>query len=77
MVAPALSHVPNPADNTNPDQAEPDALAALQVRIARRADEIAAVLPGRTPLNLYCWLQAEQEILAAMRVLDQPAKSSA
>lgn len=41
----------------------------LEARIARRADEIAATLPARTPLNLYCWLQAEQEILAATKLL--------
>jgi len=41
----------------------------LEARIARRADEIAAIFPARTPLNLYCWLQAEQEILAATKLM--------
>jgi hypothetical protein len=46
----------------------------LEAMIARRADEIAATLPARTPLNLYCWLQAEQEILAATKLLARERK---
>ena len=49
-----------------------DALTDLQFRIARRADEIAATLPARTGLNLYCWLKAEHEVLAAANFLDGP-----
>lgn len=39
-----------------------DALTELQLRVARRADELAASQGWRTQLNLACWLQAEQEI---------------
>lgn len=40
-----------------------DALADLELAVARRADELAQSGLCTTPLNLHCWLQAEQEIL--------------
>jgi hypothetical protein len=44
-----------------PDQAR---LLELELRIARRADELANVgLPVRDR-NLECWIQAEREVLA-------------
>lgn len=48
-------------------QSAEDSLVDLQLRIARRADELAAATHGRTPLNLLCWLQAEEEILHRLR----------
>ncbi len=47
-----------------------DALSVLQLRIAKRADEL--VLGGTliTPLNLHCWYQAEFEILLGDKVPD-------
>ena len=48
-----------------------DTLVDLETQIARRADEIAATVASRTPLNLYRWLQAEQEVLARLNVLDR------
>jgi hypothetical protein len=55
---------------SQPKLAALDTLADLEFRIARRADEIAATLPARTDLNLYCWLKAEHEVLAAANFLD-------
>src|SRR5882757_9251960 len=40
-----------------------DPLVALQLQVARRADELAAARAVHTAFNLPCWLQAEQEIL--------------
>jgi hypothetical protein len=51
-----------------------DPLADLEFRIARRADEIAATLPARTDLNLYCWLKAEHEVLAGTGFLGRPLR---
>jgi hypothetical protein len=42
-------------------QSEP--LSQLQLRIARRADELARDSKVVTPLNLHCWLTAESELL--------------
>lgn len=41
-------------------------LTDLELQIARRADELAATRIDRSSLNLVCWLQAEQEILAPL-----------
>jgi hypothetical protein len=46
-----------------------DPLVELEAQIARRADEIAATVSSRTPLNMGCWLQAEQEVLTRMELL--------
>jgi hypothetical protein len=40
-----------------------DALLELQLRVARRADELAQAQQAGTPLNLHCWLVAEAEVL--------------
>jgi hypothetical protein len=40
-----------------------DPLLQLELRIARRADELARTAAVRTALNLRHWLQAEEEIL--------------
>jgi hypothetical protein len=40
-----------------------DALSLLQLRIARRADELARGSTVITPLNLHCWFMAESEII--------------
>jgi len=40
-----------------------DELTALELRVARRADEIAGGAGGAAALKLHCWLLAEQEIL--------------
>lgn len=41
-----------------------DALLDLQLRVARRADELAKAPANDAPLPLECWLQAEAEIFA-------------
>ncbi|HWA24658.1 MAG TPA: hypothetical protein VG734_03210 [Lacunisphaera sp.] len=38
-------------------------LTALQVQVARRADELVKAGASSTELKLACWLQAEHEIL--------------
>jgi hypothetical protein len=48
-------------------QSFPDPLTALQLQVARRADELAAAGQRRSLLNLSCWLQAEEEILSWLR----------
>lgn len=51
-----------------------DSLIALQLQVARRADQLATSLADRSTLNLSCWLQAEEEILRAFRApADQAA----
>jgi hypothetical protein len=40
-----------------------DELFELQLRIARRADDIAQSRSVRTSMNLECWLLAEEEFL--------------
>jgi hypothetical protein len=49
-----------------------DVLTDLEVKIARRADQIAASQPVRPGSNLFCWLTAEHEILASADYLDRP-----
>lgn len=44
-----------------------DTLLELELRVARRADELARQAPDEKPLNLECWLQAEAEIFAEFR----------
>jgi hypothetical protein len=55
-----------------PAESSLDVLTDLEVRIARRADQIAAVQPACPGSNLFCWLAAEQEILATADYLDRP-----
>ena len=40
-----------------------DPLTAIELRIARRADEFARTWPSATRLNLQCWLLAEADLL--------------
>ena len=47
-----------------------DALTEIELRVARRADELARERETHTPLDLDCWLLAEAEIL---RTLAEPA----
>jgi hypothetical protein len=49
--------------STSPARAGADALLALQLKIARRADEFARESPRQSALNLQYWLMAEAEVL--------------
>jgi hypothetical protein len=40
-----------------------DALSLLQLRVARRADELARGSKVASPLNLHCWFAAESELV--------------
>jgi hypothetical protein len=40
-----------------------DALSQLQLRVARRADQLALEIKIPTPMNLHCWLMAESELI--------------
>jgi hypothetical protein len=40
-----------------------DALSQLQLRVARRADELARDSNASTTLNHHCWFMAESELL--------------
>ena len=41
-----------------------DTLLELELRVARRADELARLPADEKPLNLECWLRAEAEVLS-------------
>lgn len=41
-----------------------DTLLELELRVARRADELARLPSDEKPLNLECWLRAEAEVLS-------------
>lgn len=43
-----------------------DALLDLQLRIARRADQLVCAQQGGAGLNWHCWLIAEAEIIGRM-----------
>jgi hypothetical protein len=45
------------------DELSSDALSQLQLRVARRADELVRDSKVTTPLNLHCWLMAESELI--------------
>ena len=47
---------------------ESDGLLHLQLRVARRADELAATRERGSILNLHCWLLAETEVLGSMMI---------
>jgi len=49
---------------TPPDTGSDDALLQLQLRIARRADEIAREKNFEKQASSHCWLLAESEVLA-------------
>lgn len=42
-----------------------DLLVDLQLRIARRADELSLVQGTANSLNLHCWLVAEYEVFGS------------
>jgi hypothetical protein len=46
------------------DEFAGDAFTQLQLRVARRADELARDTSILTPLNLHCWLMAESELMS-------------
>ncbi len=48
-----------------------DELTQMQLRVARRADEIATQSDRATPLNIHCWLLAEAEL---WRMIDSMEK---
>jgi hypothetical protein len=52
----------NPVDESGGE----DGLLTLQLRVARRADELTRTRVGTPGLNLHCWLLAEREILSGM-----------
>jgi hypothetical protein len=45
-----------------------DALFALELEIARKADELVRRREGRDSLNLQCWLMAEAEVFGGESV---------
>jgi hypothetical protein len=45
------------------DEFPSDALSQLQLRVARRADELARDSKITTPRNLHCWFLAESELV--------------
>lgn len=47
------------------------ALEALQLQIARRADELAKTTPRATGMNRECWLLAEAELLAKIELMPE------
>ena len=49
-----------------------DPLLDLELRVARRADELARIQVENTALNLHCWLCAEQEIMGDGRRASGP-----
>lgn len=53
----------------------PDRLLELQLRVARRADALAATFGRPGGLNLGCWLAAEREALRDL-AFEGPATSS-
>jgi hypothetical protein len=67
--------MPNAHSPSSPEEADP--LLDLEMRVARRADELARANTLSTGLNLHCWLVAEAEVLRqhAMK-LTQAATSS-
>jgi hypothetical protein len=67
----AAPHTPDVSDPPTASSSL-DVLTELEVRIARRADQIAAVQPVSPGSNLFCWLTAEHEILATADYLDRP-----
>lgn len=65
-----------PAFSTQPPITS-DPLFELELRIARRADELSAGQPAAPlSLNLNCWLHAELEICRSMRLMPDHAADS-
>ena len=51
-------------------------LFELELRIARRADELARTAVRRRDRNLESWLQAEREVMVDGAALRQPAEKN-
>jgi hypothetical protein len=54
------------------DELSADALSHLQLRVARRADELVRESKVATPMNLHCWLMAESEMIDSAGKGDDP-----
>jgi hypothetical protein len=54
------------------DESSSDALSQLQLRVARRADELVRGSKIGAPLNLHCWLTAESELIDGAGRGDDP-----
>jgi hypothetical protein len=56
-----------------------DSLLTLQLRVARRADELARARAEPAGLNLHCWLLAEREVLSGTLTdwIAEPARPTA
>jgi len=48
----------------------------LQLRVARRADELAKTVPHHRDHSVECWLRAEREVLALNGVVRGPTSSA-
>jgi hypothetical protein len=57
--------MPLPSTSPVPFELPADELVQLQLRVARRADEIAQTQRHTTVSNFHCWLLAEAEVLKA------------
>lgn len=55
--------LPEPALTVPGAAVAPDLLTDIQLRVARRADELARARRAHTSLDLDCWLIAETEVL--------------
>ncbi len=53
----------NPYSSTD---STPDTLMELELRVARRADELTRTSSMEAPLSLECWLRAEAEIFSGV-----------
>lgn len=63
-----------PRAGTPAREMETDDLIELELRVARRADELARSAGTNTALNLRHWLQAEQEILQPLMDQDRSSR---
>lgn len=61
----------------HPETFVSDELLELELRIARKADELVQLQTSTSALNLHCWLQAERAVLPAgfSDYTDQPQAS--
>jgi hypothetical protein len=56
----------------NDPRKTPDALTEIELRVARRADELARERETHTPLDLDCWLLAEAEVMRTFSAIVEP-----
>jgi len=64
---------PTPTKMETPAGDPVDPLVLLQLRVARRADRLAAaVAKGTRSLNLSCWIKAEEEVFGCAVALSIP-----